>query len=216
MRKLSGSLLGLMICATAAEAHPHMFIDTGIAVDFDADGRADGLRITWTYDELTSMQVLADMGLDMDMDGVMTDAELAQLDGFDMHWDEGIAGDTYAQMAGVGLPLSRPADWTIAYQNGRISSTHFRSFDAPVDISADPLLVKVYDETLYTGYYIVYDTTFVGRSDCRSSVVKPDLDAAQKKLQAAIAALPQDVEVDYPALGAEFAEGVQVTCGAPS
>jgi ABC-type uncharacterized transport system substrate-binding protein len=216
MRYLLGGFAALMICAGAASAHPHMFIDTGLEVDFNDQGLATGLRITWTYDDLSSMQILADMGLDMDMDGVLSEDELKQLDGFDMRWDDGIAGDTYAQIGAKALHMSRPKDWTVAYKDTRITSTHYRSFDAPVAVGPDALTVQVYDETMYTAYALVYDTTFTGRSDCEAELVMPDLDAAQAKLAAAIAALPTDVEVEYPALGADFAQGITVTCGAPS
>lgn len=216
MRNLLGSVAALMIGAGAATAHPHMFIDTGLEVDFNDQGLATGLRITWTYDDLSSMQLLADLGLDMDMDGALTDDELKQLDGFDMHWDEGIAGDTYAQVGGKALHMSGPKDWTIAYKDTRITSTHYRSFDAPVAVGPDLLTVQVYDETMYTAYALVFDTRFAGRSDCTAALVMPDLDAAQAKLAAAIAALPTDVEVEYPALGADFAQGITVTCAAPS
>ncbi len=216
MRYLLGGVVALTLGAGAAQAHPHMFIDTGLEVVFNDQGLATGLRITWTYDDLSSMQILADMGLDMDMDGTLTPDELQQLDGFDMRWDEGIAGDTYAQAGGQPLHMSRPKDWTIAYQDTRITSTHYRSFDAPVAVGPDPLTVQVYDETMYTAYTLAYDTKFTGRTDCKADLVMPDLKAAQAKLAAAIAALPTDVEVEYPALGADFAQGITVTCGAPS
>ena len=112
--------------------------------------------------------------------------------------------------------MSRPQDWTIAYKDNRITSTHYRSFDAPVAVGSDLLTVQVYDETMYTAYTLTYDTKFTGRSDCAAALVMPDLEAAQAKLAAAIAALPTDVEVEYPALGADFAQGITVTCGAPS
>ena len=104
---------GALICpATPALAHPHIFTDTQIEVIFDETDRAEGLRITWAYDDLTSLQVIADHGMDVDFDGTLTAEETAALSGFDMHWDEGYAGDTYALLGKVPLRLTGPTDWT--------------------------------------------------------------------------------------------------------
>jgi ABC-type uncharacterized transport system substrate-binding protein len=204
----------LLACASPAQAHPHMFVDTGLAVVFDDQGMAAGVRIRWTYDDLTSMQLLADLGMDPEMDGVLTEAELAALSGFDMHWDEGITGDTYALSGDTPLALSRPKDWTVAYDGTRLTSTHFRAFEAPVPVDL-PLLVQAYDATMYTAY-VLTGAIEAGRAGCQAEKVLPDLEAARAKLDAAIAALPTGVEADFPALGADFAEGIRVTCGAKS
>lgn len=207
-------ILGLLACAAPAQAHPHMFVETGLQVVFDDQGQAIGVRVRWSYDDLTSMQILADLGFDPEMDGVLTDPELAALNGFDMQWDQGITGDTYALSGDVALALSRPQDWTVAVEGMRITSTHFRSFDAAVTMDA-PLLVQAYDATLYTAYVLTGDVV-AGRAGCTAEKVMPDLDAARAKLEAAIAALPAGAEADFPALGADFAEGVRVTCSAAS
>ena len=205
------------IClATTAVAHPHIFIDTQIEVIFDETDRAEGLRITWAYDDLTSLQVIADHGMDTDFDGKLTAEEAAALSGFDMHWDEGYAGDTYALLGEVPLELTGPTDWTASYSADVITSSHLRKFAAPVTIGPDPLIVQTYDPTLYSGYFIVGKAKLSNTAHCRADVHKPDTDAANKLLDAAIAALPGDVENDFPALGAAFAEEVRITCNAPS
>ncbi len=57
-------ILGLLACAAPAQAHPHMFVETGLQVVFDDQGQAIGVRVRWSYDDLTSMQILADLGFD--------------------------------------------------------------------------------------------------------------------------------------------------------
>ncbi|GLS85932.1 hypothetical protein GCM10010873_09060 [Cypionkella aquatica] len=208
--------MALSLAAKAAAAHPHVFIDTGLELIFDDQRRATGLRVTWSYDDLTSLQIITDQGLDADFDGVLTAEENAQLNGFDMHWDAGYPGDTYASMGGMPLPLSGPADWSTDYKDAKITSTHYRSFASPIVISAQPLLVQIYDQTLYVGYYLKLGTVLTNAPGCTARVVLPDLDAARAKLDAAIAALPLDAENAYPELGADFAEAMEVICAAPS
>ncbi len=209
-------LAATLLCgAQTAQAHPHVFIDTGLELIFDTQHRATGLRITWSYDDLTSLQIITDKGLDPDFDGNLTPEETAQLNGFDMHWDAGYPGDTYASITGQPLPLSGPSDWTVAYKDAKILSTHYRSFAQPVE-TTQPLLIQVYDPTLYVAYDLKLGTTLTNAADCTARTLLPDLDAARAKLDAAIAALPQDAEAAYPELGADFAEAMEVTCPPPS
>jgi ABC-type uncharacterized transport system substrate-binding protein len=205
---------GLSVVAGAAVAHPHVFIDTGLEVIFDAQNRVTALRITWTYDDLTSLQLIADQGMDVDFDGVLTPEETVALNGFDMQWGAGVIGDTYASLAGQPLAISGPSDWTVDYKDSKITSTHLRSFAEPVALGDQVMLLQSYDPTLYVGYYLTLEQKLTGAAGCRSRVVKPDLDAAQTKLAAEIAALPVDAEVSFPELGADFAEGLEVSCAA--
>jgi ABC-type uncharacterized transport system substrate-binding protein len=200
-----------------AQAHPHIFVDTAIEVIFDAQGRAEALRISWTYDDLISLAMLSDRGMDEDFDGVLTPAELAALNGFDMGWDAGFAGDTYALLAGASLGLSGPSDWTVAYADAKITSTHLRRFEVPVVVAATPLVVQVYDPGFYTAYAILGEVALTGAAGCTAQAFEPDRAAADLILQDSIAELSgSDTEGAFPAVGAAYAEEVQVTCSAPS
>ncbi len=210
--------LALALCLPgAAQAHPHVFIDTGIEVIFDDQGRATAVRITWAYDDLYSLSIIGDRGLDPDWDGALTEAETKALSGFDMNWDAGFAGDTHALMGDKELALSRPVEWTAGYADQKITSTHLRRFETPVVVGDMPLVVQVYDPGFYTAYTIVTDPVLTGRSGCTAQVFTPDLDAAAEELKASMAeySASQDLEADFPAIGKSYSEEVQVTCSAP-
>ncbi len=220
--------LTLGLLAAPVQAHPHMFLDTAVEVIFNDAGQAASVKITWTYDDLSSLQYIADLGLDMDGDGALTAAEQARLSGFDMAWDAGFAGDSYALLGGsaVGqqsldqqsLDLSRPRDWTGDYLNGRIVTSHIRDLAAPVPLNVgQELIVQVYDP----GFYAAYAITGAGLSyagtprACSAQVWEPDRDAADQTLLDALAeyGADQDVEADFPAIGAAYSEEVRVSCG---
>jgi polyphosphate kinase len=206
------------VAATAAQpalAHPHVFVDATIEVIFDDQGRASALRIGWTYDDLFSMMIVEDRGLDPDYDGILTADAVAQLSGFDMQWDPGFPGDTYPLLDGQPLPLGPPQDWTASHDGVRITSTHVRPFVTPVAVGATPLVVQVYDPTFYSAYLIAGTPVLTGGAACTVQVFEPDRAAADEILMAAIAEMAgsADMEGDFPAVGAAYAEEARVTCG---
>jgi polyphosphate kinase len=202
------------LAAGPALAHPHVFIDATVEVIFDDQGRAAALRIGWTYDDLFSMMIVEDRALDPDYDGVLTDDAVAQLSGFDMQWDPGFPGDTYPLLDGQPLPLGPPQDWTAGYDGLRITSTHVRPFLTPVEVGATPLIVQVYDPSFYTSYVIAGTPVLTGRDDCAVQVFEPDLAAADEILMAALAEMAGSAELEgeFPAIGAAYAQEARVTC----
>lgn len=218
------ALLRLMV-ATAlalpagyAAAHPHIFINTGLELQFDDAGMLAVVRIVWAYDDFYSLSTLTDMGLDPDADGRLTAVEVAALQGFDMRWIEGFEGDLYLQQGARGLQLSGPQAPTAAVIGGRIVTTHLRRVDPPADPAEGPVVIRVYDPTYYTAYDITVPVLFLGREDCDAALVLPDETQANAALAAALAALGptqtlEDAGVDVStAIGGAFAQQVVVTC----
>ena len=210
------SFLLASLAAGPALAHPHVWIDTKVEVILNERNEATGVRIDWTYDELYSLYVIADRGLDPDGDEVLTEAEIAQLSGFDMAWDEGFAGDTYALLGEAPLELSRPQEFSASYAEGKVTSSHLRVFAAPVPVGEVPLVIQAYDPGYYVAYSIPQDPVLTGGAGCSARVFVPDLDEAQETLLAALSEYAPDVdlEAEFPAVGANFAEEVRVTCAA--
>ncbi|MEF3046941.1 DUF1007 family protein [Pseudotabrizicola sp. L79] len=216
---LSAAALATLTCLVApgaALAHPHIFIDTSIEVVFTPTGQAGGFRITWAYDDLYSLAYLAENGFDPDFDGTLTEEELARLQGFDMEWDAGFLGDSYAFLGKTPLPLTGPTETTAGYQDGRLISTHLRPLAAPVDLAGNDLVLRVYDPSFYTAYTIAAQPVLTGRADCQAQVFEPDRENADARLQAAIAELAgtAEAEGEFPAIGDAYAEEMVVTCPA--
>jgi ABC-type uncharacterized transport system substrate-binding protein len=208
--------LALLVLPVPALAHPHVFVDATVEVIFDAQNRATALRIGWTYDDLFSLMIIEDRGLDPDYDTVLTDAEVAQLSGFDMQWEAGYPGDTYALMGGQPLALSQPKDFTATSADGKITSTHTRSFDAPLAIGSDPLVIRVYDPTYYTSYAILGQPALTGATGCSVQVFAPDAAVAEATYLEAVGQMDAQMLEDgnFPAIGAAYAMEARVTCAA--
>ena len=213
MRRVLAGVAGIGMAAMAvagpAAAHPHVFMETVLEVLRDEAGRAASLRVTWTYDPFFSLVLITERGLDPDGDGTLTEAETAALQGFDMNWEPGFPGDTYAFADTQAVALSGPRDGLARYEGGRIISSHIRDLETPVE---GLLVVKNYDPTYYTEYTI----REVVAEGCATEVIAPELSEAEREMQAALAEIPADVDVEmgFPEVGALFAQEVRVTCAA--
>ncbi|HBS99897.1 MAG TPA: DUF1007 domain-containing protein [Citreicella sp.] len=209
MTRLTALVLALLP-ALPVGAHPHVFADVGLALTLDARDRVVSVDVTWRYDDFFSLLILEDMGLDPDGDGVLTGAELDQLARFDLdNWYEGFEGDLYLYSGGQKLDLGAPDFVDVRMVGGQIESVHRRSVDpAP----ADGLVIRPYDPTYYIAFTANLPVTLPDR--CSARVTKPDLDAADRALQAELAKVPED-QFEVIEMGETFADRIDVTC-APS
>ena len=205
-----------------AAAHPHVFIDTGIEVIFDAAGDLAAVQVVWVYDEFYTMLALDDYGMDPEFTGAVTDEERAELAAIYSNWDDGFNGDLRPLLDGAELTLGGPSAVMADVQEARLVIAHRRRFDPPVSVAEAELVLRVYDPSYFTAYTIAADPVVRGRDDCRAEVWGPDWDAADARLQAALDEMLaegagfQEVEANFPAVGADFAEEVRVRCGDPA
>lgn len=216
MRRAPVLALCLALSAAPAGAHPHVFVDAGFDLIFDDAGRLAAIRTAWVYDEFFSLLVIEDGGHDADRDGEISAAELDGLRGFDMDWPEGFEGDLAVTQGDARAGLGGPEAVTVDWREGRLISTHLRRLAEPLDPAAGDISVSPFDPTYYIAYAVVAQARFTGRDDCTAEAWEPDLGAAEKELQAALAELAPDVDIEaagFPLVGGLFAEELRVTCG---
>ena len=213
MKRMLALILGLS-AASPAGAHPHIFVDTGFDLRFDAEGRLIEVRTTWAYDEFYSLLIMEDRGLDQDFDGVLTPEEQADLTGFDMQWTEGFNGDLEITQDGNLLTLTGPKEATAVYREGRIITTHLRRLD-PEQQNGARIDIKPYDATYYTAYTVSYPIRLLGTDSCDFDVTVPDIDAGLRALSAELSALDMDTspeEAGLPDIGGLLATTVSISC----
>lgn len=203
--------------ASPANAHPHIFIDTGLEIIFDDMGHMTHVRVIWKYDDLYSLLLSEDYKLDPDHDGVLTDLERDQMAGFDAEWIEGYAGDLEVMMDGQVLSLSGPMEPTADMVDGRLVSTHLRAFNGTPELAGDVASFKAFDPTYYTAYDVTLPVTISGREDCQILRIEPDIDGQLAQMQAQLLTLDADADLeenDIPMIGGDFATDIRVTCPA--
>lgn len=199
-------------CALAplwAAAHPHIFVETKLKFHVGQDGMLQSVEVSWDYDELYSMLIFEDRGLDQDYDGALSADEIEALSGFDLNWTDGFQGDLFVSDKAGPVALGAPHFVSLTVSAGRIQTTHRRDLVQPA--GAAGLVVKAYDPTFYTAYDLSGGVDIDG--GCSADVIPADLNAAYSKVEELLYALPADqAESAFPEVGEAFADTVRLTC----
>lgn len=199
---------GILLCAPlGAGAHPHIFVSTALHMEISADLLLTAVDVTWAYDELYTMVLLDELGLDQDYDGKLTPEELDQLEGYDLNWIPGFEGDLYLSKDGDALALGPPESLGVAMEDGQFISRHRRPLVQPV--AAQDVLAKAYDPSFYTGYDLQGGVTL--DQGCTAGITAPVIDDAYQELMEAMAKVPADA-MDYPQVGESFADEIRINC----
>ncbi|WP_099826718.1 DUF1007 family protein [Oceaniglobus indicus] len=215
----TGIALALLVALSlphSAQAHPHLFVDTGLSPVYDGEGRLAGVRVVWIYDEFYSLLMVEDRGMDPDGDGRLTPAEATALAGFDQRPEDGFTGTTRAYQDGRALALGPPLDPVVVMAEGRLASSHLRLLHEPP--GPGPVDLRTFDPTYYAAFDLTLSVRPEGQSPCRAEKVEADTDAANKVLQAIRSKLPdrESSDDDFPEVGEDYADTLRVTCAAPS
>ncbi|MQY42869.1 DUF1007 family protein [Epibacterium sp. SM1969] len=200
------------LSAPAVQAHPHVFVDTEIALRIDAAGQLLGVEVSWSYDDYYSFLVLTDLELDNDADGELTAPELATLAGFDLQLSEDFEGDTYVSYDDIALPLGAPEHLETNVSLGRITTRHFRPLLHPAP--ADGLLIEAYDPSYFIAYTV--DMRVTTPAPCQAHVTPPNLDQAYTLVEETLYAMSaRDAEENFPRIGRSFADKIHISCPQP-
>lgn len=199
-----------MLCAPAAWAHPHVFVDVTLRFLPDAEGRLTGVEVTWAYDDFFSLLVLEDRGLDPDGDMILTEAERAALLGFDLSdWPEGFEGAMFLYQGDRKVTLSAPTPLQAGMEGARIVTRHVRSFD-PIDPAG--LVVRPYDPS----YYAALSLKAAGGlpDGCRARIEPADTVAADA-IVASLGGTSNETLFEEVEVGIHYADTLEIRC-APS
>ncbi|MFT4014448.1 MAG: DUF1007 family protein [Paracoccus sp. (in: a-proteobacteria)] len=200
-----------------AGAHPHEFIDTRITFRMDDGGRLEAIGVVWVWDDLTSMLIVEDLGMDGDGNGELTGEEKQRLAAQFSQWPEDYGGDLYLTWDGKPVELTGPMDMKADYLKGRLVLTYLRALPSRIDLDRAPVTLQVYDP----GYYAFYDLAGMpevrGRDGCRVSIHKADIGAARKLYDRLLGQLTEEEIMEqgkYPEVGGAFADRVVLECAA--
>jgi ABC-type uncharacterized transport system substrate-binding protein len=200
--------------ALRVSAHPHIFIDAGLNLILNETGTVIGVDVTWRYDELYTLILLQDYGLDQDFDLALTDQEINDTLGFDLNWGGGFEGGLTITQNGQDLGLGAPVAVSLdLLPTGQLQTTHHR-----VVVGAAPggVMATIYDPEFYIAFEMTLPHGATGAMNvtCQPELIRADLDAAYAILEQALNDIGGsiDAEDNFPPVGADFADEVRFTC----
>lgn len=206
--------LCLALAAAPLAAHPHIFVDAGLTLVRDADGLVTAVDVTWRYDELYSLILTEDYGLDPDFDLHLTEAEVEATLGFDLNWSGGFEGGLVLRQGENDLGLGAPEPVSLRLlETGQLETTHRRPVSGATQ---GPITAQVYDPEFYVAFEMILPVAVAEAPDCEVDLIRADLDAAYAGLEAALEEIGGAVaaEDNFPAVGALFADRVEISCPA--
>ena len=197
--------------ATAAQAHPHVWVTMKSEIVYAADGSATGVRHAWTFDDMFS--TFATQGLESKEKGKFTREELAPLAQVNVDSLKEFDYFTFAYVNGKKTPLDPPVDYFLDFTDGLLTLHFTLPFKTPV--KAQSLNVEMYDATWFVDFSFAEKdpAKLTGApADCKVAVLRPGEGGTQAKPAG------QPGEAFFNNLdpssnyGAQFANKIQVRC----
>ena len=204
--------LAFSILPAPALAHPHVFIDAGIAFIFNDAGQLSAIQVQWAYDDFYTMVQLDDMGLDGDGDGIITVKEQEKLVGFDTQWLDGFEGDLAVIFADEKLTLGPPTSATAELSDGRLLTSHIRHLETPLDMANGSIALRAFDPTYYSAYTLDLGAEVLNRDSCMMEQIPADLGKAYDLVENLLYGSNSNAENEYPAVGEHFADTLTLSC----
>jgi ABC-type uncharacterized transport system substrate-binding protein len=136
------------IGASAAQAHPHVWVTMKSELVYGADGAVSGVRHAWTFDDMFS--TFATQGLASKEKGKFTREELAPLAQVNVESLKEFDYFTLARANGKKADLSPPVDYWLEFTDGLLTLHFTLPFAKPA--KAQSLDIEVYDGTYFVDF----------------------------------------------------------------
>ncbi|MCZ4282255.1 DUF1007 family protein [Kiloniella laminariae] len=209
---LTGTVVAIL-WGSAAQAHPHVWVDAAVIVHLNDSGRIVALEPVWIFDDLYTETLLQD--LDQDLSGVVEKAELNSFAGDavrNLHeWDYFLS----ARKAGAEkLVFTKEITADGDLLNNRLVLRFKLTLDQPIAFS-QAIELKMYDPSYFISIDLVSENTanFVpsDAEGCTHQVIKPDDVTGTEKPLSDLFFSDEEVAAN-PELGSIFASTLRVSC----
>ena len=182
------SLLGLLLAATlslaasAASAHPHVWITATSELLYAADGTITGVRHAWTFDDMFSAYAV--QGLESKTKGAYTREELGPLAQTNVESLKEYAYFTFARADGKKERFQEPVDYFLDYKD-TVLTLHF-TLPLKNPVKTKQLVHEVFDRSFFIDFQMAKENPvkLVGApAGCQMKLDRPnDGSASAQKL----------------------------------
>jgi ABC-type uncharacterized transport system substrate-binding protein len=151
IRRLPGLLLlagTLTFGASAAQAHPHVWITASSELIYAPDGSVSGVRHAWTFDDMYSTYVL--QGIETKTKGAYSREELAPLAQTNVESLHEFGFFTFAKADGKKQKFREPVDYFFEYKDSLLT-LHF-TLPLATPVKSKELVVEVYDPEFFIDF----------------------------------------------------------------
>jgi ABC-type uncharacterized transport system substrate-binding protein len=207
-------MLSAVCLGGVTKAHPHVFADARTGFVFGSDRQLEAIKISWLYDEFTTLVLFETLELDLDQDGQLNDSDRIKILEGETNWPQDYKGDIYLEVLGQDYPLGRPKTAAVKLDANQIEVTFDLPLSKPTEVDSSPILLRLYDPFFYFAYTIVsVEASPDLPEDCEAQIVHFDPTAAESVLQDKLAALGREDRPEIENVGRLFSDEVQLTCG---
>jgi ABC-type uncharacterized transport system substrate-binding protein len=209
LKRIHGAIAGaaLVLSASAAQAHPHVFVTAKSEIVYAADGTITGVRHAWSFDD--SFSAYATQGLDQKTKGVFTREELADLAKTNVESLKEYDFFTEAKSAGGKERFVDPVEYYLDYKDSVLTLHFMLPFKKPV--SSKTLTLEIFDPTYFVDFTFAQKdpVSLAGApASCKLDLARPaQNNAASQKLSE-----QSFLNGSNPNFGANFATKVSVNC----
>lgn len=178
MRKLVSmalpALMAMLLLASPALAHPHVWVTASPALVFDAEGRVTAIRHHWVFDKAFS--AYATQGLDKNRDGLLTKEELAGLTRENLDGLTEFGWFSNLKLNGVKTTFEPPVDGFMALENGQLALDFLLPLDTPKS-PGKALMLDISDPTYFVAFSIADGADAIklenGPTGCVTNISRP-------------------------------------------
>jgi len=197
--------------ASAAQAHPHVWVTFKSEVVYAPDGSVTAIRHSWAFDDMFS--TFATQGLEGKEKGKFTREELAPLAEVNVTSLKEYDFFTYVTADGKKVELTDPSkgEYWLDFADS-VLTLHF-TLPLKQPVKVHKLAVEIYDPTIFVDFEFAKKDPVAlagAPAGCKLGVELPrELTFAEGK---ALSQIPADQANTTMAFGAQLANKIRVTC----
>jgi ABC-type uncharacterized transport system substrate-binding protein len=134
--------------ATAAQAHPHVWVTSSSQLIYAADGSITGVRHAWTFDDMFTAYAL--QGIETKTKGVYSREELSSLAQTNVESLKEFAFFTFAKADGKKEKFQEPVDYFLEYKDAALT-LHF-TLPLKTPLKSKELALEVFDPAFFIDF----------------------------------------------------------------